>query len=269
MRRLSIAFTFITVALAAPVGHGSAATPTPVLVELFTAEGCSSCPPADALLQSLADSQPIEGVQIVALGHHVDYWDQLGWRDRFSSTAATNRQQRYSQVLNVDSVYTPEMVVDGREQFVSSDARAARRAIGKAASVAHARVTFSVEPSEGDRVAVAVTVNDLPAVSRGDHADVVVAVVESRLQTEVKGGENRGRVLAHAPVVRQMTTIGEATTPRLTAGIPIARGWQREHITMVAFVQERFSRHVLGAAAVPLATSPASRPGPFGPGGIR
>jgi hypothetical protein len=267
MRRLSIAFTFVAVALAAPIGRGSAAAPTPVLVELFTAEGCSSCPPADALLQSLVDTQSIDGAQVVALGHHVDYWDQLGWRDRFSSAAATNRQQRYSQVLNVDSVYTPEMVVDGREEFVGSDARAARRAIGKAASVAHARVTFSIEPGDGDRVSAAVTVSDVPNVSRGDHADVVVAVVESRLQTEVRGGENRGRVLAHAPVVRQMTTIGEATTPRLTAAIPIARGWQREHITMVAFVQERFSRRVLGAAALPLAA--AGRPGPFGPGQVR
>ena len=91
-----------------------------------------------------------------------------------------------------------------------------------------------------------------------------MAVVESRLRSEIKGGENRGRVLTHAPVVRQMATIGEATSPRLTTNIAVARDWQREHITIVAFVQERFSRHVLGAAAAPL-----RRPGPVGPGDVR
>ncbi len=266
MRRLSIAITFAAVLLAAPIARGRAASPTPVLVELFTSEGCSSCPAADALLQSLVDTQAIDGAQVIALGQHVDYWDRLGWRDRFSSAAATNRQQRYSQVLNVDSVYTPEMVVDGREELVGSDAPRARRAIGKAASAAHAQVTVAVE-SDGDRVSAAVTIGDLPTVSRGDRADVTVAVVESRLRSEVKGGENRGRVLTHAPVVRQMTTIGEATSPRLTTDIAVARDWQREHITIVAFVQERFSRRVLGTAAAPLQS--ARRPGAYGPGAVR
>jgi len=264
MRHFLIALTCAAVALVAPIGRGRAASVTPVLVELFTSEGCSSCPAADALLQLLVDAQPVEGAQVIALGQHVDYWDQLGWRDRFSSAAATNRQQRYSQVLNVDSVYTPEMVVDGREELVGSDAPRARRAIGKAASVAHAQVTVAVEPGDGDRASATVTITDLPNVSRGDRADVIVAVVESRLRSEIKGGENRGRVLTHAPVVRQMTTIGEATSPRLTTNIAVARDWQREHITIVAFVQERFSRHVLGAAAAPL-----RRPGPFGPGDVR
>jgi hypothetical protein len=184
MRRLSSGVTLVPlviVALVSPIVRGHAAAPTPVLVELFTSEGCASCPAADALLQSLVDTQPIEGAQVIALGHHVDYWDQLGWRDRFSSGAATNRQQRYSQVFNIDSVYTPEMVVDGREELVGSDARVARRAIGNAAAAAHAAVTLTVEPADGNRVATAVTVSELPKVSRGDHADVVVVVVESRL----------------------------------------------------------------------------------------
>src|SRR5205823_1074647 len=218
----------------------------------------SSCPPADALLETLADAQPIAGAQVIALGHHVDYWDRLGWRDRFSSGASTSRQQRYAQIFNLDSIYTPEMVVDGRDEFVGSDAVAARRAIAKAISSQHAMVTLAIEPMAGDRITAAVTVFNLPKLSRADHPDVVVATAESQLRSEVRAGENRGRVLTHAYVVRQMTTIGEAA-----AGVPIRSeiavgpSWQRDHLTIVAFVQERFSRRVLGATAAAL---PSARP---------
>ena len=136
----------MTVALlvaATTVLHGgarSSATPTAVVVELFTSEGCSSCPPADALLQSLVDAQPIDGAQIIGLGHHVDYWDRLGWRDKFSSGASTARQQRYARTFNVDSIYTPQMVVDGRDEFVGSNRSAAWQAIvGKPTVQAGAR----------------------------------------------------------------------------------------------------------------------------------
>src|SRR3982750_2639510 len=109
MRALSV--IVIVLAIGFHDDRGSARS-MPVVVELFTSEGCSSCPAADAMLQALIDSQPIAGAQVIGLGHHVDYWDQLGWRDKFSSGASTNRQQRYAQVFNVDSIYTPEMVVD-------------------------------------------------------------------------------------------------------------------------------------------------------------
>jgi hypothetical protein len=269
MRRFLPAVTVIALVLGAPHGErrAHAAASTHVLVELFTSEGCSSCPAADALLQRLVDTQPIAGAEIIALGQHVDYWDQLGWKDRFSSAASTNRQQRYGQVLNVDSIYTPQMVVDGRAELVGSDARRAQRAISDAAAAPHATVTIALESAVADRVSVAVGVTDLPKLSRGDRADLVVAVVESRLRSEVGGGENRGRTLAHAPVVRQMTTIGEATTATVRGQVAIGRDWQREHLTIAAFVQERFSRRVLGSAAVPLQSAP--RPAPLGPGAVQ
>jgi len=247
-------FLMLVLAIAASVSRlGSAGAPTPVVVELFTSEGCSSCPAADALLQRLLDTQPVPDVQIIALGHHVDYWDQLGWRDRFSSGASTNRQQRYAQIFNIDSVYTPEMVVDGREEFVGSDARAAQRAIAQAAAAPHADVSLAAEPAAGGHVAVAVKVAGVPKLSGRDHADVVLAVTESGLRSDVRGGENRGRQLAHAPVVRQLTTIGEARSDAaLRTDVAVPAAWQRDRVTIVAFVQERFGRHVLGAAALPL-----------------
>src|SRR5207248_2505171 len=245
----------IVVALNAASQTGSAAAPrpTPVLVELFTSEGCSSCPPADALLQTLVNTQSIAGAEVIALGHHVDYWDRLGWRDRFSSGASTNRQQRYAQVFNIDAVYTPQLVVDGRDQFVGSDANAARRTIGRAAAGPHATVAIALGPADAGRVTATVTIAELPKISRGDKADLVVAITESGLRSDVRGGENRGRQLAHAPVVRQLTTIGEISADAaLQSNLAIAPAWQRERVMVVAFVQERFSRQVLGAAASPL-----------------
>jgi hypothetical protein len=228
-----------------------AAEPAPVIVELFTSEGCSSCPPADALLQQLVSTQPVAGVQIVALGEHVDYWDQQGWKDRFSSAALTNRQQGYAQALNVESIYTPQMVVDGRVQLVGSDAASARRAIGQELSVPRGTVTIALEP-RGDRVNVTLSPAGLPPVGRGQRAEVVVAVTEDGLSSDVRRGENHGRVLNHVAVVRQLTTVGDAGAAPLQHEITIDPSWRRDRLKVVAFVQESRSRRIMAAGAVAL-----------------
>jgi hypothetical protein len=222
----------------------------PVVVELFTSEGCSSCPPADALLGKLIDTQPAAGVRIIGLGEHVDYWDHQGWRDRFSSASLTQRQQLYGARFNDASIYTPQMVVDGRSEFVGSDGEAARRAIEKAAALPHARVEIRFEaPLRATIVASAVE------VARGERADFVLAITEDRLQSDVTRGENHGRVLKHAAVVRSLQTLGEpfaGATATATTDLRLGDGWRREHLQIVAFVQERRSRAILGAAAVPM-----------------
>src|SRR5437870_1199702 len=113
---LALAFATLAVQAATPALSGVEGK-TPVVVELFTSEGCSDCPPADALLEKLIATQPVAGAEIIALGQHVDYWDRLGWKDRFSSAAVTKRQQQYQTRFNTDSIYTPQMVVDGRSEF--------------------------------------------------------------------------------------------------------------------------------------------------------
>src|SRR5258708_30000026 len=115
-----------------------------VVVELFSSEGCSSCPPADDVLTQLAHRQPVPGVEVLALGEHVDYWDRLGWRDPFSSPAFSARQSNYDvRVFHADQVYTPQLVIDGRLERVGSDARAVQRAIEQAATSPKAAVTVA------------------------------------------------------------------------------------------------------------------------------
>src|SRR5229473_964263 len=136
MRRTLQTLVVVAACLHAPADTRAAAT-TPILVELFTSEGCSDCPPADGVLEKLIATQPISGVEVIGLGQHVDYWDQLGWKDRFSSAALTNRQHVYGAHFGLDSMYTPQMVVDGRAQLVGSDGGAARKAIGHAVTAPH------------------------------------------------------------------------------------------------------------------------------------
>ena len=219
--------------------------PIPIVVELFTSEGCESCPPADVLLQQLASTQPVAGAQIVPLGLHVDYWDQLGWKDRFSSALLTERQRTYGARFRLDSVYTPQMIVDGRVELVGSDGAAARKAIARAATAAHGVVRIDLAGGT-----VTVTASNLPG---HDRADIVVAVTEDRLTSKVTRGENRGRTLTHAAVVRRLTPIGEAAGPSARAQTTIAAdsAWAREALRVVAFVQERRGGAILGAAAMP------------------
>jgi hypothetical protein len=274
MRRTLQTLAVVAACLHAPADTRAAA-PTPILVELFTSEGCSDCPPADGVLEKLIATQPIAGVEVIGLGQHVDYWDQLGWKDRFSSAALTNRQRIYSVRFNLESIYTPQIVVDGRAQVVGSDGKAAAQAIARALAAKHGLVRIDIDsdvgrPFEGrrddagdrksagdpKRVALRVTVSDLPQLGRGDRADIIVAITEDHLRSRVTRGENHGRTLTHAAVVRSMTTIGQATegAGSARAEIPIAADWQRDQLKVVAFVQEQRGRAILASAATPLQT---------------
>lgn len=246
-----------------PAGQSARASraPATVLVELFTSEGCSSCPPADRLLTRLLSRQPIAGVQVIGLGEHVDYWNYLGWRDRFSSAAFSRRQSDYQvRVFPSNAVYTPQLIVDGRFQAVGSDAQDVRRAIEHAARMPKAGVDVAAGAANAGHMPVTVHV-DTGTLSMSGPADVVVAVVENGLVSKVARGENGGRTLEHSAVVRRLAVVGTLDANRRTASVttqvPVDDDWNPQHIRIVVFVQERSSRKVLGAAA----TAPGARSG--------
>lgn len=218
----------------------------PVLVELFTSEGCSSCPPADNLAARLEKTQPVPGADIVVLAQHVDYWNRLGWRDPYSSAEASARQSAYSRAFKLDSVYTPQAVVNGHAEFVGSDENRMTEAIARAAQQPSATVDVA---ADGDAVTVHVT--NLPKTN-GD-AQVWLAVTEDNLSSDVPRGENAGRHLQHTGVVRRLQLLGAAKNgATLRAKISAERGWKRENLRLVAFVQDTKSRHVSGVGAASL-----------------
>jgi hypothetical protein len=178
---------------------------TPVLVELFTSEGCSSCPPADALLAKLDHAQPIDGAEIIVLGEHVDYWDNLGWHDRFSSHQYTDRQSQYCGRLRVEGPYTPQMIVDGTDQFVGNDGAHAVRAIQHAAQNSKINLTLSQPVVDGRKVSASVSA---PASTAQTKGDLYAALVDPTDSTEVRGGENGGHHLQHVGVVRSLQRVG-------------------------------------------------------------
>ena len=236
------------------------ANATPVVVELFTSEGCSSCPPADEVLSKLDKMQPIQGVEVIALGEHVDYWNRLGWTDPYSSEDFSKRQSRYSDAFNQGSVYTPQMIVDGRDEFAGGNMERARTAIAKAAQAPKANIQLASsqnsEATDSRAVKLLLHVSDLPRLTAGDTAEVLLAITENNLRSEVSRGENAGRYLRHSAVVRQLTALGEIggsqTTFAAEPTVNLDNGWQRDNLRAVAFVQERGTRRVLGAAVVVL-----------------
>jgi hypothetical protein len=232
---------------------------TPVVVELFTSEGCSSCPPADALLSRLDETQPVAGAEVIALAQHVDYWNYLGWADPFSAHEFSERQGEYAAAFGNEGVYTPQMVVDGGAEFPGSNNGKAFETIARAAREPKAEVSLARAPEQngaGDGLRLAVRVGALPKLTDGDTADVLLVVTEDKLSSNVERGENAGRRLSHVGVVRRLTKIGyvSATSPTFTDEplVALDKGWRRENLRAVVFLQERTSRRVVGAASLKL-----------------
>jgi hypothetical protein len=246
--------------VAAPRDPGS--PPHLVIVELFTSEGCSSCPPADALLKELSEQQKMNDVQVVALEEHVDYWNHLGWKDPYSAAEFSQRQSDYAQIFGSDGVYTPQMIVDGQHEFVGSRSLAAREAIQKAANQPKAEIVLvAAANSSPGKPAFEVQIKNLEGISVRGETELWVAVTEKGLQTDVKAGENSGETLKHAAVVRSLRKIETLRDP---AGydrqiqVTIESGWKKENLAVVAFLAEKSTRKIIGAAATPLNSTTAA-----------
>jgi len=215
----------------------------PVLVELFTSEGCSSCPPADALLERLDREQPVEGAQIIVLSEHVDYWNHLGWADPFSSPAFSARQEAYARRFGLGGPYTPEMIVDGMTEFVGSDARRAEAAIRSASQ--ERKVAIRIEPS-ATHDALSIGIDALPA-GKNQRAAVFVAQAADSASSDVLRGENRGHKLHHISIVKSIQQIGTfGTGAPFHARIPLSGTPPRSRV--MVFAQEPGNGRIWGAA---------------------
>jgi hypothetical protein len=220
---------FLSLGLAVTIGQARA-DERPIMVELFTSEGCSSCPPADKLLAELA-SRP----DVLTLSFHVDYWDRLGWKDPYSSHEATERQNRYATLLHLTSVYTPQIIVDGKWQAVGSDRADVEHALDLARrSYKEIPVTLALDHG---RAHVNVSAVDVAAGS------VLLIGFDRRHVTAVKRGENSGRTLAHVDVVRGVEEIARVNSRAGEIDAPIP--WTCDRIA--AIVQAADGR-ILGVA---------------------
>lgn len=226
----------------------------PILLELFTSEGCSSCPPADDLLAQLADAGQVEDTPVIALELHVDYWNYLGWRDPFSDAAFSQRQDAYVRLLGLRGPYTPQLVVDGRFDVLGSSAVRARAAVLNAGDRKRATLRLRLG-SPGDTLHA--EVRDLP----GQRVTLYVAVTERGLQTRVPKGENAGRTLAHGPIVRLLRAVARGDAGSLQADVPLslAKTWRRDALRVVAFAQDDTTGQICGAAEVPLGSASATK----------
>ncbi len=243
-----------TLAASAPVAP-HVASAVPVVVELFTSEGCSSCPSADAALRELETAQSVPGVEVIALGQHVDYWNRLGWKDPFSSAQFTERQRWYAEGFGEGS-YTPQAVVNGRYEFVGSQKNTLAQTVAKAALAPRATVTLA-RAADGT---LQVRVDNLPAGTKA--ATVELALTETGLSSQVGRGENSGRLLRHAAVVRTLRSLGPVAANGTFAGsapLTLNPSWQTDHLRAVVLVQETASHHVVGVASLPLGSGSTAR----------
>ena len=220
---------------------GTARAQGPVVVELFTSEGCSSCPSADSVLRELSRQPASSTPQLVLLGEHVDYWNYIGWTDRFSSSQFSQRQSDYARAFHLSGGYTPQMVIDGQVQFVGNDAMDVRR---------------KIEAAAGDPKPVQVALqwqgNNLQiklSSTTAVRGKVLMAITEDGLTTQVEAGENGGRTLHHAAVVRQLRELGTTEQKSFQATVAPARDWNAAQLKVAILVQDPETKKIVGAAS--------------------
>jgi hypothetical protein len=241
---LSMASTRFAMAAAA---QGS----SPVLIELFTAEGCSSCPPADAFLKQLDASQPIAGARLIVLGEHVDYWDHQGWPDPFSSASLTERQRGYVRALRLREPYTPQFIVDGATEMRLSERQKIAQLLKEEAAAAKIPVAIQalkVESAPSPFVSGRITADGSAELHK---SEVYLGLALDHFESKVLRGENRGQLLTHVAVLFDLVKLGP-----LPAGgtfsqdfrVPLKAGIDPGNVRVVGFVQESDQGKIVGAA---------------------
>jgi hypothetical protein len=254
----------VSVATVAAIGFGrfhkavafsqtdGAADGTPVVMELFTSEGCSSCPPADALISELGASSK----SVIPLAYHVDYWNHLGWADPFSSRQWSERQSDYARAMNLDGEYTPQMVIGGGWQCGGSDAGSIERAVSAARSepaLGRTRIQTSLGAAGSRKLQVKVNAQLLSAVGTG-RLVVMLAIYENGLVSKIGAGENGGREITYDYTVRKLLPAFELDAAHPGSfvqemTIDLDRSWSLDHLGVAAFIQDPTSLRIEGASA--------------------
>lgn len=258
MKQWLLVLTLMTPLLCATAQDEPAEYRAPVVVELFTSEGCSICPPADEVLAHLTDLG-FEPEQVIPLAFHVDYWDNTGWTDPYSHSAWTTRQQKYGRLYRADQIYTPQMIVNGIRQFLGSNQKAARQVIEKAwqrTDPAHVSVKIADAPIKAPTMRVEASY-ELDRRFTPGVLSLFIAVTEDGLSSDVLDGENKGRHLKHEAVVRYMQRINKVVTAanqnsQYAVEIPLQPEWKRDKMKVVAFIQNITNAAIMGACSQPL-----------------
>lgn len=249
--------TAILILALAAASLGTAPTAIPqsptsaVLIELFTAEGCSSCPPADTFLRQLDSSQPIPGATLIVLDEHVDYWDGKGWKDPFSSAALTDRQRSYERGLGVSEPYTPQFIVDGTTEMRLSDRKKIAQVLMDAAAAPKMPVridSIHVEPGTPVLVTGKIAVEGDGARRK---SDVFLGLALDHSESKVLRGENRGQTLTHVAVLLNLVKLGSMQPGQKFSQdfrVPLKAGVDPDNVRLIAFVQESGYGKVVGAA---------------------
>jgi hypothetical protein len=226
----------------------------PVLIELFTSEGCSSCPPADALLEKLDRSQPVNGAELIVLSEHVDYWNDFGWKDPYSSHEYSERQSAYAARFGRSGIYTPQMVVDGHSELVGSDERGAIKAVENESRFVKVPLSLSGLHFENNKVSMHVEAGPLEPSIGARSANLYLAIADESDVSQVSRGENAGRTLKHVAVLRSLVPVGTVNkTDKVSKDVTVkVSNESRGHLRIVGIIQEQSAGRVLGVASAQL-----------------
>ena len=229
-----------------------AADGAPVVLELFTSEGCSSCPPADALISELGASSK----SVILLAYHVDYWNHLGWSDPFSSRQWSERQSDYARAMNLEGEYTPQMVIGGGWQCGGSDAGSIERAVAAARSTSplgRTSIQTSLAGAGSRKLQVKVSAQMLNTAATGSHV-VMLAVYENGLVSKIGAGENGGREITYDYTVRKLLPAFELGAAQSASAsreltVDLDPSWSLDHVGVAAFIQDPTSLRIEGASS--------------------
>lgn len=220
------------------------------LIELFTSEGCSSCPPADEVLAKI--QKEIVNQPIFVIAYHVDYWNRLGWKDKFSRPEFSKRQMDYGNLLNAQ-IYTPQVIINGKEEYVGSDEQAIRKALSRAVNTASS-TTLKLDAQQNDgQIAL-----NYQATGTFPTYQLLVALVQKSAVSKVSNGENSGRTLYHAQIVSQLQTVAIAAKGKGAVSIKLPADFNPQNWELIGFIQDTTTGEIFAADKVKLTNNTAT-----------